>query len=66
EKQVVERRTQRLRDAGISFHQNVDIGQTMPFSDLRKRHTAVLIATGVYKPRELAAPGSGLAGIVPA
>jgi glutamate synthase (NADPH/NADH) small chain len=35
-------------------------------ADLRRRHDAVLIACGVYKPREILAPGVGLPGIVPA
>ena len=35
-------------------------------TELRERHDAVFIATGVYKARDLAAPGSGLTGIVPA
>jgi glutamate synthase (NADPH/NADH) small chain len=38
----------------------------MSFAALRDKHDAVLIATGVYKPREIAGPGSGLKGIVPA
>jgi len=33
---------------------------------LRARHEAVLIATGVYKAREIGGPGVGLPGIVPA
>jgi len=36
------------------------------FDELRDRHAAVLLATGVYQARELAGPGSGLPGIVPA
>ena len=39
---------------------------TSPFAELRARHDAVLIATGVYKARDIAAPGVGLPGIVPA
>ena len=34
--------------------------------ELRQRHAAVLIATGVYKARDIAAPGVGLAGIAAA
>jgi glutamate synthase (NADPH/NADH) small chain len=33
---------------------------------LRAKHTAILIATGVYKARDIALPGVGLGGIVPA
>jgi glutamate synthase (NADPH/NADH) small chain len=67
EKTIVERRTRLLADAGIRFHLDSDVGGAGPsFDGLRDRHAAVLVATGVYKPRELQAPGSGLAGIVPA
>ncbi len=67
EKHIVERRAQHLRDSGVHFHLAHDIGQGgSGLAELRKRHDAVFIATGVYKARDLAAPGSGLTGIVPA
>jgi glutamate synthase (NADPH) small chain len=66
EKEVVERRTQRLIEGGITFEQGVEVGSTITLAQLRQRHDAVLIATGVYKARDLKAPGVGLAGIVPA
>jgi glutamate synthase (NADPH/NADH) small chain len=66
EKEVVERRVKRLADGGIRFKLNFEIGRDASFEQLRGRHDAVLIATGVYKPREIEAPGSGLGRIVPA
>ncbi|MEO0623400.1 MAG: NAD(P)-dependent oxidoreductase [Pseudomonadota bacterium] len=66
EKPVVVRRNEQLEEAGVTFRLNVDIGGDVPFQYLRDTHDAVLIATGVYKARDLKAPGSGLAGIVPA
>lgn len=66
EKEVVERRTRRLEDGGIKFVLNCDIGRDISFQDLRSRHTSVLIATGVYKARELSVPGSGATGVFPA
>lgn len=66
EKEVVERRTRRLQEAGISFKLNVDVGKNLPFKKLRSQHAAVLIATGVYKSRSMAAPGIGAQGIVQA
>ena len=53
EKEIVKRRIQYLEDSGIKFHLNVNIGKDISFQDLRKNHDAVLIATGVYKAREL-------------
>jgi len=66
EKQVVLRRWKLFEDAGIHFHMNVAVGRDIGLAELRARHSAVLIATGVYKARDMSAPGSGLAGIVPA
>ncbi len=66
EKHVVQRRVALLEEAGVRFHLNTAIGREMSFAALRARHDAVLVATGVYKPREIGGPGSGLPGIVPA
>ncbi len=63
EKEVVERRAKLLKDAGITFHLNCAVGKDVTMAELRKRHTAVLIATGVYKARDIKMPGSGLTGI---
>ena len=53
EKDIVERRMSYLKNSGINFHLNINIGQDITFQDLRNKHDAVLIATGVYKAREL-------------
>ena len=66
EKEIVLRRHKLLEDGGITFHLGQGIGAGLAFDDLRARHDAILIATGVYKAREIGGPGSGLAGIVPA
>ncbi len=66
EKHVVERRQKLLEDGGVTFKLNTDIGVDVSFEDIRAAHDAVLVATGVYKARDIAAPGVGLGGIVPA
>ncbi|PZW43541.1 glutamate synthase (NADPH/NADH) small chain [Humitalea rosea] len=66
EKEVVLRRHEQYAAAGINFVLGVDIGRDVTLEHLRQKHDAVLIATGVYKARDIAAPGSGLGGIVPA
>ncbi len=66
EKDVVMRRIERLRDAGIHFHANFEVGRDASLDDLRGKHDAVLIATGVYKARDIKTPGVGLDGIVAA
>lgn len=58
EKPVVMRRVDRLRDAGIVFHHNFEVGRDASMADLRDRHDAVLVATGVYVPRAVDVPGA--------
>jgi len=63
EKDVVARRTDRLEQSGIRFHLNFEIGRDATLAEIRGKHDAILIATGVYRPRSLKVPGVGLAGI---
>ncbi len=64
EKEVIERRAQRLIDGGVKFELKCDVGVDLSFDELRRRHDAVLIATGVYKARPLNAPNEQ--NVVPA
>ncbi|MBB5718421.1 glutamate synthase (NADPH/NADH) small chain [Stakelama sediminis] len=64
EKEVVMRRVQRLKDGGIVFHEGFEVGHDATLDELRDRHDALLIATGVYKPRAIKAPGVGAEGVV--
>ena len=66
EKHVVERRTNLLKQGGIEFIQNFEVGKDATLNELRKKHDAILIATGVYKPREINLPGNDLDNIFPA
>ncbi|MFT8896828.1 MAG: NAD(P)-dependent oxidoreductase [Acetobacter sp.] len=67
EKDIVLRRQKVLEEQGVVFHLGQGIGAgegEIAFEELRKKHNAVLVATGVYKSREIGGPGSGLGGIV--
>jgi glutamate synthase (NADPH/NADH) small chain len=66
EKFVVERRTKLLEEGGIKFIQNFEVGKDATLEQLRKKHDALLIATGVYKAREIDLPGKDLGNIFPA
>jgi len=66
EKFVVERRTKLLKESGIKFIQNIEVGKDTTLEELRVKHDAVLIATGVYKPREVDIPKKELNNIFPA
>jgi len=66
EKPVVERRGRLLADGGVRFALNFEVGRDATLAELRQRHDAVLVACGVYRARDIQAPGVGLANIVPA
>ena len=66
EKFVVERRTDLLKKSGIKFVQNFKVGKNESLYELKKKHDAILIATGVYKAREIDIPGQDLNNIFPA
>mgnify|MGYP006092255155 FL=1 len=66
EKFVVERRTELLEKSGIKFIQNFEVGKDSTLNQLRLKHDVLLIATGVYKAREIEIPGSDLGNIFPA
>ena len=63
EKAIVERRVARLEEGGVEFRLGVEVGRSLAFADLRARHDAVLLATGVYRARSLAEPGSAIAAL---
>ncbi len=66
EKFVVERRTKLLKDSGIKFVQNFEVGKDKTLDQLREKHDSILIATGVYKAKEIEVPGNNLKNIFPA
>jgi len=66
EKPIVMRRVDRLKAGGIVFHQGFEVGRDASIDELRDRHDALLIATGVYQARALAAPGIDTGGVVEA
>ena len=66
EKEIVRRREALLRDSKVAFELDCDVGRDVSLAELRRRHDAVLLATGVYKAREISAPGIGLPGIAAA
>lgn len=66
EKSSVQRRTKLYQDSGITFVQNFEVGKDSTLEELKEKHDAVLIATGVYKSREIDVPGKELRNIFPA
>ncbi len=66
EKPIVMQRVEQLEAAGVQFVLNCRVGEDLSFDAICGRHDAVLIATGVYKSRDIAAPGVGAQGVVKA
>jgi glutamate synthase (NADPH/NADH) small chain len=66
EKPVVMQRIDQLEQGGVQFVLNCTVGVDITFDAIRGKHDAVLIATGVYKARDINAPGVGAKGVVPA
>ena len=64
EKDVVGKRIDQLEQGGVQFVLNCNVGEDLSFDAIRGKHDAVLIATGVYKSRDLGGPGAGASGIV--
>jgi glutamate synthase (NADPH/NADH) small chain len=64
EKDTVLQRIAQLEQGGVQFVLNCTVGVDLSFDAIRGKHDAVLIATGVYKSRDLGGPGSGQDGIV--
>ena len=63
EKDIVMRRNDQLAQGGVTFKLACDVGIDISFADIRAKHDAVIIATGVYKTREIQAPGVGGLGV---
>ena len=64
EKDAVMKRIDQLEQGGVTFKMNCNVGEDVSFAELQAKHDAILIATGVYKSRELQGPGAGASGIV--
>lgn len=62
EKHIVMQRMDQLADGGVEFVMNCNVGEDLTFDAIRGKHDAVLIATGVYKTRDL--PDADADGIV--
>ncbi|MDO7576459.1 MAG: glutamate synthase subunit beta, partial [Flavobacteriaceae bacterium] len=66
EKNVIDRRIEVLKEEGIEFKCNVEIGKTITAEALEKEFDAIVLATGATIKRELPIPGSDLNGVVQA
>ncbi|WP_428100289.1 glutamate synthase subunit beta [Candidatus Rariloculus sp.] len=63
DKAVVDRRIDLMREAGVEFIANADVGKNVDPEELRARFDALVLATGATRPRDLNVAGRSLAGI---
>jgi glutamate synthase (NADPH/NADH) small chain len=63
EKEHLDRRLQLLREEGVEFRTNCNVGVNVSVDDLRREFDAIVLAGGATAPRDLKVPGRELAGI---
>ena len=66
EKRIIDRRVELLREEGIEFVYDCEVGRDVSAEELQQRHDAVVLAIGSRIPRRLEVEGSHLEGIHPA
>lgn len=63
EKDIIERRIELMRQEGVVFETNADIGKSIKPAKLLKEYDRILLACGASKPRDIAVTGRGLKGV---
>ena len=63
DKYIVERRVNLIRESGVEFVTNTEVGKDYPADKLLKEFDAVVICTGSTKPRDLPVAGRELKGV---
>jgi len=63
DKSVIDRRLTQLRAEGVEIRTNVNVGITLPASELLAGFDAVVLTGGSERPRDLEVPGRELAGV---
>jgi glutamate synthase (NADPH/NADH) small chain len=63
EKRFLDRRLELLREEGVEFRTNCNVGVNVSVEDLRREFQAIVLAGGATAPRDLKIPGRELGGI---
>ena len=66
EKEIINKRINRLKESGINFVINCEVGISISFDKIKEKHEAILIATGVYKSRQIGLNNSKAINVIPA
>jgi len=63
DKGIIDRRVQLLKDEGVEFKTNADVGKNIDIKELKQNTDAILFATGATTPRDLPVEGRDLNGV---
>jgi glutamate synthase (NADPH/NADH) small chain len=63
DKRLIDRRVKLMEEAGVRFQTGVEVGKTIPVSELRVDTDALVLCGGACKPRDLPVEGRGLLGV---
>src|SRR5580765_504395 len=63
EKRFLDRRLTLMRDEGVEFETNCNVGVNISVDELRHKYHAIVLAGGATAPRDLTVPGRDLKGI---
>jgi glutamate synthase (NADPH) small chain len=63
DKKIVERRLEVMREEGVKFLTNANVGVNVPVQQLREDYDAILLCGGSTMPRDLPIPGRNLKGV---
>ena len=55
-----------MQDSGVKFKLNFNVGQDKSFNELREDHDSIIIATGVYKSRDINLNQEKFSNVIPA
>ncbi len=63
EKRHINRRMEQMKEEGVEFKVNANIGHNVPIEDLRKNFDAIVLSGGATQARDLPVPGRELKGV---
>lgn len=63
EKHVIERKIKVMREEGVIFKTNANVGADIKVKDLLKEFDAIVLACGASNPRDINAPGRDASGV---
>lgn len=63
EKHVIERRIELMKEEGVTFITNTDVGSTYKVAKIKKEFDSIILCCGASNPRDIKAPGRDAGGI---